>query len=174
MATSYRLDQLPNVSAAWLAQNRTAAVLAMRDSARQATAHYQARIQAEKAVDTGFMRQAFAVDHLDNGAIVTNAATYFTVMDQGRRPGAAGPPLRPIMEWVARKQIIGSTRAAVSKSVDLATELLRVSQLIRASIHRKGIKARNIASGAANTAKIWTIVQGALRRQMSETPGRPM
>lgn len=181
MAT-YSISQLPAVQKAWVANNKKAAVQACRSAAHQSKAYYVQRIHAEKAVDTGMMKSAFQVTPTPNGAILTNKTAYFTVIDRGRRPGRAPPPIEPIFQWVLRKRLIrvmdrkmrfkGQTRAKVLSSHTLANAAWALARRIAFSIGRRGIKPREIATGPAADAAVRSFIRTAIDEQMARRRGQ--
>ncbi len=164
---TFDLSSLSSVAQRWCAANKAACVRAMQSAAARARAHYVQRTTAVRAVDTGRMRNSFTVTKTDTGAILENSAPYFSVLDQGRRPGQAGPPLRPILEWVKRKRIVGGAkRSEVNADPGLEAQALRVAWAIRNAIHRRGIAARQITSYPGADVVILGWVQDAIAEQM--------
>lgn len=77
------------------------------------------------AVDQGLFRLSWAVSQAlrDKAIELRNDAPYAGIIEHGRRPGRAGPPLAPIYEWVQRKfrhQERANYRAAKSLAIGLA------------------------------------------------------
>jgi len=54
-------------------------------------------------VDRGTYKQRFKARRTRTGAELRNDAPHASVIEWGRRPGAARPPLAPIIGWVRRK-----------------------------------------------------------------------
>lgn len=66
-------------------------------------------------VDLGAYKLAWSAAPLPTGAELGNSAPYAPVIEYGRRPGRAGPPIMPIYEWVQRKfrgAVVAEFRAA--------------------------------------------------------------
>jgi len=152
---------------AWVAQNRGAAVVAMRQAAERAKSLYVSRTSELRVVDTGRLKSSFLVEKLPDGAMLANAAPYFVVMDEGRRAGAKAPPLEPILQWVLRKRLTGYARAKTKKQPDLMKQARSIAFLIRRSIARKGIKPRGIVTGTGVQATVWSFVEQAMREAAS-------
>lgn len=81
-------------------------------------------------VDRGTFLRGWTSGSTDDGAYLRNDTPYASVIEYGRRPGAPGPPLQPILEWVYRKLVgNGSVEEADAEEV---------ARAIQISIHRKG------------------------------------
>lgn len=82
-----------------------------------------------KAVDQGFYKLSWGARPMPRGAVLENTAPYAAVLEYGRRPGRPGPPLRPILEWVARK-MSGTFRAEfrVARALALGAANYQMSQ----------------------------------------------
>jgi len=178
-AGAYSMSRLPQVQRSWVQANIRAAVGAMQDAAYRAVAYYIERIKAEGAVDTGHMMRAFEVTRTDDGAVVTNAAVYFPVMDEGRRAGARRPPFDAILQWVLRKRLVRVTerkrgkvrvtrpqRHQVAASDSLLAEAKSMAWAIRTLIARRGTRPREIAAGWANRSAVENFIAEAMLRAM--------
>ena len=103
-----------------------------------------ARLEAEAvrltdeagAVDLTTYKASWEHRRTLNGAILRNTAPYAAVIEYGRRPGAPGPPLEPILKWVKRK--------LVPNGVVDPKEAVNAAYHIRNSIHVKGTRPRGI------------------------------
>jgi len=94
-------------------------------------------------VDRGTYRRSWHVDDIPTGAALYNSAAWASVIELGRRAGAKAPPLRVIIEWVARKKLAGDRGASHAvRSQD--AEVRRVAFLIMMAIKRRGIKGRHV------------------------------
>lgn len=136
----------------------------MRSVAEQAKNLYIARMDVTRSVDTGRAKSSFRVAQVADGAVVSNEAPYFPVLDGGRRPNRPGPPLEPILQWVLRKRLVldkkgkGHTRAAVRKSPDLMAQARSLAFVIRRAIQRRGQPARHITTEPNLTASIQALI----------------
>ena len=175
---TYDMSHLTWATLAWAASNHKAAVRAMFSAAQKVKTLYVARVDETKTVDTGRLKSSFVVTETATGATLSNEAPYFSVMDLGRRPGAAGPPMRAIFEWVLRKRLVlnkagkGRTRAAVLKSKSATAQAKSIAFVIRRSIQRKGIKARELTTLPSIVAQIPVIVFAEMCDAMALTGGQ--
>jgi hypothetical protein len=182
MAQLRPITVLTQTQQRWVSENVRAGILAMRSTAHRVQAYYVNRTRAVKAVDTGHMMRAFQVDTLSTGAVITNAAPYFPVMDEGRRPGTF-PPFDAIYQWVLRKRLVrailksgrranaGMTRAAVMKSALYASEAVEIARAIQRKIARRGIKPRQIATGHEPHMMVIRILDAEFERAMQRRRG---
>ena len=92
--------------------------------------------KAEGAIDMGHYSNAFEFRPLPDGAELTNDAPHSGVIEHGRRAGAPGPPLQPILDWVLRK--------LVPEGTVLDYEAEEVAFLIRRAIHENETPPRAI------------------------------
>lgn len=70
------------------------------------------------------------------GAQIKNNTPYAPVLEYGRRPGAPGPPLAPILDWVESKLV---------RNGDVEPgDAWWVAERIRAHIHRHGSPPRGV------------------------------
>jgi len=176
---TYDMSQLTATSQAWAARNRKAAITAMVSAAERVKGLYVGRVDEVRAVDTGRLKSSFVVTATANGATLSNEAPYFSVMDEGRRAGTAGPPMRAIFEWVLRKRLVvnkagkGRTRASVLKSPSLTAEAKSIAFLIRRSIRRKGIKPREITTLPSVVAQIPGIIAAEIDAAITIAGAQP-
>lgn len=84
------------------------------------------------AFDTGFANANFTSELIPNGVRLSNLATYFSVLDGGRRKGARTPPLEPIKRWAMRKMGLSEEEAASA------------AWPIARAIGKRGLEARSI------------------------------
>lgn len=170
MTIAYDLRDLGPVAREWAEQHHDAARKACVDAALQAQNLYVRRTRKAKAVDTGRMSQSFKVTPTEDGADLSSDAPYFTVIDQGRRPRAPGPPLGPILQWVLRKRIVGGAeRAEVNANASLYEQAVQAAQAIRRSIHIRGIEAREITTGTDAIAAVWEIFAKSVERAIARS-----
>lgn len=162
---TYSIRDLPRVQASWVRQNVAAGVRAMHDTAHRVRAHYVTEVTTARAVDTGKLRNGFTVERTDKGAVLANSTPYFSVIDKGRRPGAPGPPLRPILEWVLRKQLAGDTRANVRSNQSMEQIARGIAWAIRNAIHRRGIRPREITTKPSTHRQILQWMRDAVIEQ---------
>lgn len=155
MTDAFHISDLGRVSREWATHHHEQARMACLDTAMQVEARYVQRTHQAGAVDTGRMVAAFRFEPTDDGAQVVNDTVYFNVIDKGRRPGQPGPPFEPILQWVLRKQLVGTSRADATQGGDLYAQAVRLAHLIRAKIHRKGIEARGITDIKAEVLRIF-------------------
>ena len=81
-------------------------------------------------VDRGGYLGGWDAGATSDGAYLRNTAPYAGVIEYGRRPGAPGPPLAPILEWVRRKLVANGEVAE--------EEAESVAWAIRQHIHENG------------------------------------
>ena len=117
------------------------------------------------AVHMGAFKLGWRVVQDAAGVDVVNDVPYAGVIELGRRPKRPGPPLEPILEWVERKIVGGSSktlkgapradfgpgnrRGDVKRRFDAqkpkaGESALEIAEAIRWSIHIKGTKPRFI------------------------------
>lgn len=87
-------------------------------------------------VDTGHYKRSWRAVPTDEGAELVNDTPYASVIEYGRRPGAPGPPVAPILDWVRRKLV---PEGAVEPE-----DAERVAHAIRNAIHKHGTKPRYV------------------------------
>lgn len=99
-------------------------------TAHRGLAHAVKLTNDEGLVDLGTYKRGFQVRHVRGvGGELVNTAPYAGIIEHGRRPGAPGPPLEPIYQWVRRK---------------LGIDDRNVAWVIRNAIHRRGLRPRFI------------------------------
>lgn len=80
-------------------------------------------------------------DGITVSGVVQSTAPYAVVMEEGRRPGAAMPPHRPLRRWV--ELMVRRGKMAITGSID------SVTFLIRRAIARRGLPPRRFMARAA-------------------------
>lgn len=86
------------------------------------------------AMDRGRYKRSWKAGQHPEGAWIYNDAPYAAVIEHGRRPGARRPPVKALIAWCKRK----------AKADDPAA----MAYLLARAIGRRGIKSRNVMSGA--------------------------
>jgi hypothetical protein len=135
---------------------KAAVVKGLRRGAQRGLAEIAQRIANGKPfapVNTGQYRRSWRVETTKTGATLGSDAPYAGVIELGRRPGQAGPPIGPIREWVYRKfRVAKKWRGGRIKSAERAheqyDEIERMAWAIRNAIHKKGTAPRHIMTGA--------------------------
>lgn len=116
-------------------RHKKIAVDAAYDAALLGTVLAVGETDKQSLVDLSQYKQSWEAKRLPGiGAEWGNTAPYSSVIEYGRRPGRAGPPLKPIKDWVKRKLVANG-------SVD-AKEADSVAAAIRWKIHHHGSKPR--------------------------------
>lgn len=90
-------------------------------------------------VDLGTFKRGWQARATPEGAELYNDAPHAAAIEYGRRPGAAGPPLAPILGWV-RRQLVG--RSWGGRPPLAEEDALRVAHIIRRRIHLRGSPPR--------------------------------
>jgi len=117
------------------------------------------------AVHMGAFKLGWRVVQDPDGVDVTNDVPYAGVIELGRRPRRPGPPLAPILEWVQRKVMGGSSKTLAgaprqdfgagnrhgdvqrrfdAQGAKAGSSVEEIAEAIRWSIHIKGTKPRFI------------------------------
>lgn len=121
-------------------------------------------------VNTGQYRRSWRVERTPTGATLGSDAPYSPIIELGRRPGAAGPPIGPIREWVYRKFRVSKGWKAKPRNPDKAhaqaNEIESMAWAIRNAIHKHGTKPRLIMSGAQG--KLAAIAEEEIRKAIEE------
>ena len=122
-------------------------------------------------VDRGSYKLAWRAARTREGGHLINDAPYAGIIENGRRPGAPGPPLAPILAWVRRKGLKPLTKTGRKSRRKKATdaELEGIAWAIRNSIHVNGTKPRLIGKKAAK--KIGKNFQELLERALDKAAG---
>lgn len=105
-------------------------------------------------VDRGTYRRSFRFQNIPGGATAYNYASYAPVIEAGRRPGAKGPPLQAIIDWVKRKGLgiqFGpkqkGKRGPARRLTDAAAR--GIAYTIARAIKRRGLPAHWVLDRAA-------------------------
>lgn len=85
-------------------------------------------------VDQSQYKAGWTARRIPGGAEYGNTAPHASVIEHGRRPGRAGPPLTPIYEWVLRK--------LVPNGVVSEKDAFAMAKNIRWKIHHHGSKPK--------------------------------
>ena len=123
---------------------RDLAIEAMQESALEGVSDIVNRIKKAKLVDTGALAQSVMATPTKTGAAIDITAPYAGVMEYGRRPGAAMPPLDAIYAWVVRKGLATED----PDEEDGEGEAWDIARAIQLSIARSGIEPRRFMARA--------------------------
>jgi hypothetical protein len=115
------------------------------------------------AVNTGYYKRAWKLDALPDGARLYNQAPYAGVIEHGRRPNSAFPPLQAIEDWARR-------RLGLSKA-----EAKRAAYPIAKAIAKRGLQGRKVlTSSLPDITKFFTIeVEKELNKELIAVQGTP-
>lgn len=119
-----------------LRRDRREFIKAANEAVAIGLAHAVATTDRLGVVDRAIYKLAFRTRKLTDGAELRNDAPHAPIIEYGRRPGAAGPPLEPIRAWVVRKLVPAG--AVEPDDVDSA------AFAIRQAIHDRGLPPHGI------------------------------
>lgn len=161
-SSTITIDQLPEAMERWLAEDRSRADLAMRQTAeavkalavRNAQTWVRPDGRPAPVVDTGQLVRSYLVERIPGGWRLENVAAHAAHMEHGTRPHWA--PLAPLLAWASRK-LRGSPRRPTRDAMALAIATQR-------AIARRGLQARRFHQRAV--AKSPEILRRVLRNLM--------
>lgn len=121
-------------------------------------------------VDEGWARKGWVVHRTPSGVELRNDTVHAEILESGRRPGQAPPPLAPILAWVERHQVelgVGRKRSHLLSEKRLGPtgqgsvvdeglkDLFQTAQSIRFAIGRRGQKPKRIVASRLSTFARW-------------------
>lgn len=109
------LEQLGTELRKRLKLDLQAAEVAARNVAARGVGMAQHVSVADGVVDRGHYVGAWRSRNIRGGAELRNDSPHAAVIEYGRRPGAPGPPIGPILAWVRRKIAGGQLTVNVEK-----------------------------------------------------------
>lgn len=105
----------------------------------------------KRAVSNGTLRMSWKAEICEGGARVYNTQLYAAVVEFGRRPGGAPPPLDVIVAWVRRKGLSGGGKSTPERK---AARSIASASMSRAPRTTRARDAARIAGITAHANKI--------------------
>jgi hypothetical protein len=104
--------------------------------------HEEISATVPQPVDRGGYRRMWRAERTADGAVLYNPLPYAAIIEAGRRPGAAMPPVDALTDWVIRKRLVKG------RGIKARAEARGVAFVIARKIAERGLPAKRVLARA--------------------------